>query len=258
MHIERLEFTDQAIVLNGTNRGPVGRLTLSGTPTEDVPVTVSIAGVTDADNVGPGNPTGAITGPVAYFWQTDGGTGVFEDITTFGAGEAARAHGLTFTPGDDEVGSQLRVRAVYKDAKGVLEEVFSAPALVANINDAPTAGPTISDTTPTEGTRPDGGHRGPSSIRTARRQRLRPEPSPSSGSKRSPPASAGAELRHSRRHGSSCSTPTQAQVNREAARGRHLHRRWRQGRNGDLGADGRRRRPRSSAPMRRHDQRHRR
>src|SRR5262249_45134241 len=80
LHIERLQFSDQAIVLGGLNHAPVGQLTLSGTPTEDSPVTVSIAGVTDADN-----PGGVINAPVAYFWQSDGGTGVFEDITTFGA-----------------------------------------------------------------------------------------------------------------------------------------------------------------------------
>ena len=46
----------------------------------------------------------------------------------------------------------MRVRAVYKDANGVLEEVFSEPtAPVANVNDAPIAAPTINDTTPTEG-----------------------------------------------------------------------------------------------------------
>jgi Ca2+-binding RTX toxin-like protein len=59
--------------------------------------------------------------------------------------------GLTFTPGDDEVGLALRVRAVYKDANDVLEEVFSAPTdPVANINDAPVGTVKISDTTPTE------------------------------------------------------------------------------------------------------------
>jgi Ca2+-binding RTX toxin-like protein len=151
-HIERLQFADQAvIVVPGLNAGPAGLLTLSAAPTEDSPVTVSIASVTDANNVSAANPTGAITGPVSYFWQSDGGTGVFADITTFGAGEAERAHGLTFTPGDDEVGTLLRVRAVYKDANGVLEEVFSAPQLVANVNDAPTGAPTISDSTPTQG-----------------------------------------------------------------------------------------------------------
>ena len=56
------------------------------------------------------------------------GSGVFKDILTdFTAGEVARVEGPTFTPGDAEAGLQLRVRAVYKDANGVLEEVFSAP-----------------------------------------------------------------------------------------------------------------------------------
>jgi Ca2+-binding RTX toxin-like protein len=101
------------------------------------------------------NATGAVLPPVAYFWQveTNPGSGIFEDLLTdFSAGEVARVSGTSFTPGDAEVGLRLRVRAVYKDGNGVLEEVFSAPTgPVANVNDLPTAGPTISDTTPTEG-----------------------------------------------------------------------------------------------------------
>ena len=57
--------------------------------------------------------------------------GIFEDITVFGAGESARVEGPTFTPGEDEVGLALRVRAVYKDANGVLEEAFSASAVLS-------------------------------------------------------------------------------------------------------------------------------
>jgi Ca2+-binding RTX toxin-like protein len=153
VHIERLQFSDQSIVVGGLNHEPVGSLTLSGTPTEDQPVTVSIAGVTDADNVSAANPTGAITGPVAYFWQVENapGSGFFEDITVFAAGEVARIEGTTFTPTDAQVGLNIRVRAVYEDGNGVLEEVYSTPQTVANVNDLPTAGPTISDTTPTEG-----------------------------------------------------------------------------------------------------------
>jgi Ca2+-binding RTX toxin-like protein len=146
-HIERLSFADQTIVLvPGANNEPLGGPTIVGTPTEDQPLTVSIAGVSDADG---------ITAPVAYFWQVETvpGSGSFEDILTdFTGGEVARVGGTTFTPGDAESGLRLRVRAVYRDGNGVLEEVFSAPtAPVANVNDAPTAGPTISDTTPTEG-----------------------------------------------------------------------------------------------------------
>ena len=158
-HIERLQFADQAVVLGGLNAEPDGLLTIldaatntpDDTPTEDQLLRVSIAGVTDADNISPTNPTGAIIGPVAYFWQADLGKG-FQDITAFAAGEVARAEGLTFRPGDAEVGVALRVRAVYKDGNDVLEEVFSAPtAPVANVNDPPVVtGSLISDTTPTE------------------------------------------------------------------------------------------------------------
>ena len=51
-HIERLSFADQTIVLvPGANSEPVGGPTIVGTPTEDQPLTVSIAGVTDADGI---------------------------------------------------------------------------------------------------------------------------------------------------------------------------------------------------------------
>ena len=104
------------------------------------------------DNVSLTNPTGAITGPITYFWQQEVRPGVFEDILIIEeAPEEVRATGLTFTPGDDQVGLALRVRAVYKDANDVLETVFSAPtALVANVNDAPVGTVVINDTTPTE------------------------------------------------------------------------------------------------------------
>ncbi|UUZ74668.1 hypothetical protein LP414_20230 [Polaromonas sp. P1(28)-13] len=72
-NIERLQFADQAVVLApGLNNEPVGALTIldaatntpDGTPTEGQLLRASIAGVTDADN-----PGGAITGPIAFFWQ---------------------------------------------------------------------------------------------------------------------------------------------------------------------------------------------
>ena len=150
-NIERLQFADQSVVLvPGLNNEPLGLLTIDdNTPTEDQLLTVSIASVTDADN-----PGGTITGPVSYVWQVEQrpGTGVFEDIVgQNGAGDVT-ATGTTFTPGTELAGLVLRVKAVYKDANGVLETVFSAPtAPVVNVNDAPTGAPTINDATPTEG-----------------------------------------------------------------------------------------------------------
>ncbi len=157
MHIERLQFADQSIVLSGLNNAPEGNLTIldaeSGdpddTPTEDQQLRVTIDGVTDADNPG----TGAITGPVTYYWQIerDPGTGIFEDLLVIAGGEASRVTGPVFTPGDDEVGLRLRVRAIYQDANGVLEEVYSLPtAAVENVNDVPGGAVLLSDATPAE------------------------------------------------------------------------------------------------------------
>src|SRR5215475_745538 len=156
-NIERLQFSDVAVVLvPGVNAEPAGLLTIDdATPAEGQTLTVSIAGVTDGDNVSATNTTGAITGPVSYFWQVeeDPGSGRFTTILIDNVGgELVRATGSTFTVPEALIGQALRVMAVYKDANDVLETVFSAAtAPVANVNDAPTGSLAISDSTPTEG-----------------------------------------------------------------------------------------------------------
>ena len=137
-HVERLQFADQSVVLSGLNHAPAGTLSISNpAPVENHRVTVSIAGVTDADNVSTTNPTGAIRAPVAYFWQEELTPGFFTDITVVAAGELSRIEGATYAPPAAEVGVALRVRAVYKDDKGVLEEVYSAPTAAVQVNVAP-------------------------------------------------------------------------------------------------------------------------
>jgi len=148
-HIERLQFADQSLVINGTNAEPTGLAAIDDTtPTENQLLTASLGTLADADN-----PGGIITGPVTFFWQFEKrlDSGVFEDILTgTGVGDE-QATGTTFTPGDAEVGLRLRVRVVYQDANGVIEQGFSAPtAAVENVNDAPVGTVAISDTTPTE------------------------------------------------------------------------------------------------------------
>ncbi|WP_137920036.1 peroxidase family protein [Hydrogenophaga sp. 2FB] len=155
-NIERLQFSDGAafIAEEGFNFDPEGLLTISDTsPAIGEPLTVSALGVTDLDNVSGTNPTGAITGPIAYFWQAEVRPGIFEDILIENdGGEVSRATGPTFTPRVFEDGLALRVRAVYKDANDVLENVYSAAtSVVGATNDAAVGQPTISDTTPTEG-----------------------------------------------------------------------------------------------------------
>ncbi|MDI3355062.1 heme peroxidase [Pseudomonas sp. UYIF39] len=148
--IERLQFADVAQssgVGTAQNNDPLGHLAIldaatgvrDGTPVAGQLLRVSDRGVHDADNQSVANPTGAVTGAVAYYWQVENipGSGIFEDITFVAAGEATRATGTTFRVGADEAGLNIRVRAVYQDAKGTLEIVDSSG------NSTPTEGPTV-------------------------------------------------------------------------------------------------------------------
>ena len=155
VHIERLQFADQSLVMAGLNAAPVGALRLNdSTPAVGQELTVSSDHVGDGDNkttVG-----GAITGGMSYYWQVErvAGSGIFEDITFFAAGEVSRAGGASFTVTPDLNGLALRVKGVYKDGNGVLETVFSAPTApttplgTGTVNVPGTIA--ISDTTPTE------------------------------------------------------------------------------------------------------------
>jgi hypothetical protein len=157
-HIERLQFSDQAVVLTpGLNKEPVGQLTIAdlngGAVRIGDTLRVSLPGVTDADNISATNPTGAVTKVGSYVWQVElaPGTGVFSDIVLapgrIGVG-FPRADGPTLTipittgaaelpppapgvllvpPTVNLAGLRLRVRAVYEDAHGVTEQLFSAP-----------------------------------------------------------------------------------------------------------------------------------
>ena len=141
-NIERLQFSDQAIVLApGINNEPGGSLTISDdTPSVNQLLTVSAAGITDADN-----PGGTITGgPISYIWQFEPdpvrGAGVFRDIVDASGDKPASADGTSFRVTADLDGLRLRVRAVYQDDDGVLENVFSAPtAVVTGVVAAPPA-----------------------------------------------------------------------------------------------------------------------
>ena len=137
-------FTDNAgnseTIVSGptakVNAMPTGAPAINDTtPAEDQLLTASTAGIVDTNGLSP-------TGAFSYQWQALIGA-TWTNI--------ADATNATFTPGDAQVGRQLRVVASYTDVHGTLESVTSAAtAVVTNINDAPTGTPTISDTTPAE------------------------------------------------------------------------------------------------------------
>src|SRR5262245_18966592 len=143
-HIERLQFSDRAIVLApGLNNEPVGVLTLDNTtPIVGQTITASAAGITDADNVSPTNPTGAITSPISFFWQRQITPGVWEDILVrngFGVESPVGASFTipTLTTLAIQGGVPIRVMGIYEDAHGVQEMVFSAPTAPVRANAPP-------------------------------------------------------------------------------------------------------------------------
>ncbi|WP_375739226.1 peroxidase family protein [Pseudomonas boanensis] len=151
-NVERLQFADGMLDLTpGMDASPLGEVTINdATPEVGSSLRAFITQVTDGDN-----PGGSVTGPVSYYWQveTAPGSGIFTDITSIAAGAFSRASGERFKPTADLAGLSIRVKAIYKDANGVLETAFSAPsaAILADpAPDAATGAPAISDMSPTQ------------------------------------------------------------------------------------------------------------
>ena len=126
------EGTNESISSGGVgpianvNDAHTGSVSIAGTPTEDETLTASN---TLADDDG--------MGTVSYQWQRDG-----SDISG--------ATAATYVLGDDDVGATITVIASYTDGEGTNESVSSGGVgPIANVNDAPTGGVSISGT-PTE------------------------------------------------------------------------------------------------------------
>ena len=112
-------FTTATLV----NSTPTGSVTVTGTPTQGQTLTVSNT-LADPDGLGVFN----------YLWQANGV-----------AIPGASLNSLTLS--QDQVGKTITVAVSYSDGHGTAESVAStATATVANINDLPTGGVTISGT----------------------------------------------------------------------------------------------------------------
>ncbi|UQI40282.1 DUF4214 domain-containing protein [Vreelandella venusta] len=105
------------------NDAPTGDVIITGDAVEDQTLTVSNT-LADEDGLG----------AVIYQWLRDGN-------------EITAATGETYTLTQADVGAAISVRASYTDQQGTAEVVTSAVTeSVANVNDAPTGGVTISGT----------------------------------------------------------------------------------------------------------------
>ena len=123
---ESVTSSASAAVIN-INDAPIGGVTFTGTPTQGQLLTAANT-LNDLDGMG----------LVSYQWKAGG-----LDIS----GATAR----TLMLGQTQVGKTITVTATYTDAQGTVEHVTSIASLaVANVNDAPTSGVSLSGA-PTQG-----------------------------------------------------------------------------------------------------------
>ena len=109
------------------NDAPTGAPAVIGTATEDQVLTADTSTITDADGVG----------TLHYQWQRDSGSG----FGAIGHDEP------TYTLGEADVGATMRVAVSYTDGNGTTESLTSAAtAVVTNVNDGPSGGPTVTGT----------------------------------------------------------------------------------------------------------------
>jgi VCBS repeat-containing protein len=104
------------------NDVPTGRVLIEGTPSQGEQLTAS-NNIRDDDGMG----------PVTYQWLRNGE--VIEGAT-----------GTTYTLTQADVGNDISVMASYVDGEGTNESVTSSTLAIANVNDAPEGGVTISGT----------------------------------------------------------------------------------------------------------------
>ena len=109
-----------AVLVNNVNDDPTGAVTISGTPTDGETLAAANT-LADLDGLG----------PISYQWLRDGAP-------------IDGATGETLLLEQDDVGSDIRVRASYTDGQGTDESVDSGPVTVLNTNDAPEGAVTIS------------------------------------------------------------------------------------------------------------------
>ncbi|MBO9557250.1 MAG: hypothetical protein J7515_01520 [Caulobacter sp.] len=124
-----LSDTDSyTITINPTQDPHTGGVSIAGVATEDQVLTADTSTLADADDLG----------ALHYQWQRDAGSG----FVNVGADQA------TYTLGDADVGTVIRVIASYTDGLGAVETATSAATgAVAAVDDAPTGGVTIAGTT---------------------------------------------------------------------------------------------------------------
>ena len=116
--------SDATSAVTNVSHSPTGGVTITGTPTEDEVLTADTSTLADADGLG----------TLSYQWSRDG-----SPI------DGATSDNYTLT--QEDVGAAITVEVSYTDGEGTAESVTSsATSPVANVNDDPTGGVTITGT----------------------------------------------------------------------------------------------------------------
>ncbi|MCB2182133.1 MAG: cadherin domain-containing protein [Desulfobulbaceae bacterium] len=103
------------VIVNNVNDAPVGTVAINGTVAEDQILTADPSGLADEDGLG----------VFSYQWQRD-------------SVNIAGATAITYTLGDDDVGTSMTVVVSYVDLGGTAENVISSATIpVVNVNDPP-------------------------------------------------------------------------------------------------------------------------
>jgi hypothetical protein len=107
------------LTISNVNDAPTGTLRIVGAPKQGIEL-VATQTLGDLDGLG----------PLSFQWQTTRDASSWTDIEG--------ATGVSFVPGQAQVGLRLRVVAAYTDGQGTAESVPSNPSVVVgNVNDAP-------------------------------------------------------------------------------------------------------------------------
>jgi len=118
-------FTSQpTTTVANTNDAPTGSVQINGTVRQGEALQANTSQLADADGLG------ALT----LRWQTSANGQQWTDVGSGGS----------YTPGETQVGLQLRLQVSYTDGFGTLETLNSTPVVVANLNDSPVGSVTLS------------------------------------------------------------------------------------------------------------------
>ncbi|MBK6471139.1 MAG: hypothetical protein IPF94_10455 [Betaproteobacteria bacterium] len=129
--IEKVAFSDQTVTLSGApvNSAPTGSLRVNGTAQQGQTLSTTST-VADANGLG----------TLSYRWQSSPDGNVWSDIT------GAITSSLVLA--EAQVGLQIRAVVAYTDGLGTAESVpSSATGAVANVDDEPTGGVTVTGST---------------------------------------------------------------------------------------------------------------